>query len=62
MSPDAAAIVSETTAPLALTRLRQKGNNALHHNAELRRIGNSRYNVKSHEAPSSCRPGLAIEL
>ncbi len=62
MSPDAAAIVYETTAPLALTRLRQRANNALDHNMELRCVGNERYNLKSHEGPSSCRPGLAIEL
>src|SRR5206468_11014451 len=62
MSPDAAAIVYETTAPLALTRLRQRAHNALDHNMELRCVGNERYNLKSHEGPSSCRPGLAIEL
>ena len=62
LRPDAAALVSETTAPLAPPRLRPRTHNALDHNAELRRGGNERYNVNSHEGPSSCRPGLAIEL
>jgi len=62
MSPDTTAIVYETIAPLALTRLRQRANNALDHNTELRCAGYERYNSKAHEGPSSCRPGLAIEL
>ena len=62
LRPDAAALVSETTAPLAPPRLWPRTHNALDHNAELRRGGNERYNVNSHEGPSSCRPGLAIEL
>jgi len=62
LCPDAAALVSETTAPLAPPRLRPRTHNALDHNADLRHRGNERYNMKFHEGPSSCKPGLAIEL
>ena len=51
LRPDAAALVSETTAPLAPPRLWPRTHNALDHNAELRRGGNERYNKKSQIPP-----------
>jgi len=51
LCPDTAALVSETTAPLALPRLWPGAKNTLDHNTAWRRGGNERYNKKSQIPP-----------